>query len=148
MSAFNICFKSLQGKDTTIIKQNDRLSMYCAELQLIIFVSNVGSNGLDVVLEAAQLESQIRRRGNRVEYRGGVLGFIQKLGSIVCSLFEKLTDIEQHELLEATSDLVLALFEKIDSLIAMQNGHNAPKPQKIFTCFARELGCNGITFVL
>lgn len=48
-----------------------------------------------MLLEAAQLKSQIRRRGNRVAYRGGVSGFIESLGAMVCNKFDKSNDIEQ-----------------------------------------------------
>lgn len=127
MYPLDVCFKSLQGKTTTIVEQNDRLKMCSIELQCLVSVKDVNNTGMDLLAAVATLEQPLTQRGGRVVQRSGALEFIEGLGSLVCDLFDQLPDVTQDETLEVISNMVLHLASRIDDLVAVRDARNAPK---------------------
>lgn len=53
LSTVNTCFRSLQGRDTIIVEQNDRLAIRILELPTLIGLKTINNTGIDVLLEVA-----------------------------------------------------------------------------------------------
>lgn len=126
MGIVNICFKSLQEKDTLITEQNTGMQNCVSELLQLIAASSFGTSGVYSLLQAASLETQLYRKGTRVVERMGMLAFIESLGFLVCNMFDKIYDIEQDIILQCIAELVLDLCFKMEGLVVLRDTRNAP----------------------
>lgn len=77
------------------------------------------------------IQTQFTYRGNHIVRRGGVLGFLESLRSLVCVLFDIMSDGDQDFILEIVDELILELSEKIEGLLEVRDLNNAPTTVKV-----------------
>lgn len=77
MFIVNIIFKSLQGRDTLIMEQNEVLEMSSDGLHSFIDVSVSSNSPLNVLFKAATSDTLIQTIKNRVATRDGVRTFVE-----------------------------------------------------------------------
>lgn len=70
---------------------------------------------------------------------GGVLGFLESLGALVCQLFDELSGGDEDYILKSIADFVLDLFAKIEAVVALRDLNNAPSTVKLPSILPHQL---------
>lgn len=120
-----ICFKSLQGRHTLIVHQNNGLNLCSLVVMSMRPCSQTNPSVYNVDLQVAGEGEVFFQVQNRIVSHIGLLQFSKFQGSMACNLLESLTRDEQNDIPRSVGRFILHSTVEIDNLVSLNNISNA-----------------------
>lgn len=95
MFIVNTYFKSLQGRDSLIVEQNDRVAMCSDDFRSLISVFVSSNSASNMHFQAAISDIVIQTREHRVATKDGIIPFVESISSIAINLFGRLSSFRK-----------------------------------------------------
>lgn len=135
----NICFKSLQGKNTSLSEQKDRLTKCSQNLRTIIAISWDSGSAIDAIPQAATNQLSLTVNVGYTGTRGGILGLLEGIGSSIHQLFNSLPEGKEDVLIQLIGDFLVGVCSRVNYLVAAWGPQNASSFAKISPVLLKEL---------